>query len=233
MDTLPTYEGWFGAIIIALLFYIGYKIAIKKSSWDFSSLGKIESPLTAERGQAYAKWLLPILIGAAALYWAADAKVHPADIGNLSQKYWLQIFIVYGVIAAGIWLNADEKSAKVLQKALAGGVLVLLVGLPLYAWVQSPSSTPHVDRQFKTPLTSLPKASWPKMLVPAGGEVHISVPPYMHVDIIGNGITSYNVFRNGTECRFGGACTDGSLAWVRVENSTKEEIIISYAFASM
>jgi hypothetical protein len=169
MDTVATdNSGLWGAIIISLLVYIGYKVATKKSSWDLSGLGKIGAPVPKDWKEKYGKQLLVVVIGGVLLFWSSihDTQIRPVDMGNLSQKYWLQILIVYGIGAGLIWLNADEKSAKILQKVLAGGVITLLVVLPFYAWITSPSNTTAaVVKQYEglqIPTAGTDQNLWPE-----------------------------------------------------------------------
>ncbi len=172
-----------------------------------------------------------VIVGIFLWYMVPTTGIHPADVSSWSKEHWLQVLIVYGIVASLIWLNADEKSAKVLQKVLVGGVFILLFVLPSWFWISSPSSTAQSNSsRFETPLTSLPKSDWPKMAIPAGRSAHISVPPYMHADVIGDGVTLENVYQNGQVCAFGKPCADGPLKFIRATNGTGREIVISYAF---
>lgn len=69
----------------------------------------------------------------------------------------------------------------------------------------------------------------------AGGKSErIPVPPYMHVVMKGDNFRLHNVYRDGHECAFGEACTDGPLAAVYVTNEdTKNPNIVSYSYVPM
>ena len=144
-------------------------------------------------------------------YWGLSTKLRPGDVGNLGQEYWLQILIVYGIGAGLIWLNADEKSAKVLQKVLAGLTATVLVVLPMWSWMASPSSmTPsssHSEiplRHSDIPLASMPQSLWPKLVIPVGGKSeHIPVPPQMRPILFGEEFRVHCVYRDGHEIAFG------------------------------
>lgn len=135
-------------------------------------------------------WSLAAIITGIALWYAVpNTEVHPKDIGNWSRNHWLQILIVWGMGATLVWLNADDKSAKTLQKALAGGVIMLLAVFPVWSWIVSPLSTSQNVPRSETTLAKmlprdtpdLPRAwnkdgtftdtlKWPRVEVPPEGD---------------------------------------------------------------
>lgn len=177
--------------------------------------------------------VLLILSGAVLLFYRGfTTEIGVADVGNLSQKYWLQIFIVYGVGAGLIWLNADEKSAKVLQKVLAGGVIALLVVIPWYSWVSSPSSTPHQNSLSKIPMKSDPK-EFRMSLAKNGTSERIPVDPGKTVAMFGEEFRLHCVYRDGHEVSFRKGetpCPKGDMPWVYVTNEARETNIILYTY---
>ncbi len=154
---------------------------------------------------------IPIVgLGLLAVYWyyQTTTKIYPGDIGKWIWDYWIQILIVYGIGAGLIWLNAEEKTAKTLQKVLVGGVIMFLAVFPVWSWIVSPSSTSQNVSRSETTLAKmlprnapgLPRAwnkdgsrtdtfEWPRVEVPPGGGDSVHVPGILdgHVVWVWNG----------------------------------------------
>ena len=183
--------------------------------------------------------VLIILAGVAALiYRGFDTELDLTDAGKLSREYWLQILIVYGIGASLIWLHAKESEGKTLQKALAGGVITLLVVLPWYEWMQNRSvTTQHASVYSDIPLASAPQSSWPQLIIAAGGESElIPVPPQMRPVLFGEDFRVHCVYRDGREIDFGKGedpCPSGDMPFVYATNEAMGTNIVLYAYAPM
>ncbi len=190
-------------------------------------------------------------------YWGLSTKLRPTDVGNLGQEYWLQILIVYGIAASLIWFNADEKSAKVLQKVLAGLTATVLVVLPMWSWISSPSSAtpavqssqrsgiplasvlprdaPDLPRAWKTDGSMTDTSTWPRVQVPPyGNSAHVPGIFDGHVVWGGSGFKIHCVYADGHECIMGDTsrpCKDGDVVTSYVRNEGGTVLYASYAYA--
>ncbi len=185
-----------------------------------------------------------IVVGVILWYKMPNTEIRFADVSSWSKEHWLQILIVYGASAGLIWLNADEKSAKVLQKVLVGLTATALVVLPMWSWMASPSSmTPsssHSEiplRHSDIPLASMPQSLWPKLVIPVGGKSeHIPVPPQMRPILFGEEFRVHCVYRDGHEIAFGkgeNPCPSGDMPFVYATNEARGTNIVLYAYAPM
>ncbi len=176
-------------LILALIFWlVKHAKRVQKICTDVRQIMKPNSvatdtsstetnpKITPSKKDSVNWWLTvpPILIGAAAIFWSLYApELRPADVGNLGQKYWLQILIIWCVGAGLIWLNdADEKTKKTLQKVLAGVMILLLIVFPFWAWMQSPPSAGVVQttQRPKVPRATDPEESWIRLTLSVGEE---------------------------------------------------------------
>lgn len=178
--------------------------------------------------------ILLVIGGAVALYWGFNTQMRPVDVGNWSYGKWLPLLIFWGFGAALIALNAKEKTAVTLQKVLMWVMLALLIALPLWSWIATPSdSTSQQAAHSEIPLASSPQSSWPKLAIPANGKSErIPVPPGMRIVMAGNKFLLHNVYRDGNECSFNQSCPDiGAVAGNYATNEAQETNIVAYAFA--
>lgn len=161
---------------------------------------------------------------------------HPTDVGMWSSSHWFWLLILWGIIAALIALNACGAVAKTLQWVLAGVVVAVLVVFPLWELATSPSAPAHAtSRPAEIPLVSWPRSSWPKLVIPKGEKVDISLPPGMHhVTVLGNDYRLYSRYQDGHECSSFGeeTCPDGAVVDYSVENESEREEpnTVFYAF---
>lgn len=114
---------------------------------------------------------------------------------------------------------------------LVGGVaLSILVVLPIWNWLSSPSTPQRAAGTI--PLASSPQSEWPKLIIPAGGRSEtISVPTRMHIVMTGNDFRVHNVYVDGSECTFGDSCVAGPLVGNYVTNEAQRTNTVIYAFA--
>ncbi|MCR4276083.1 MAG: hypothetical protein NUV90_01730 [Candidatus Parcubacteria bacterium] len=173
------------------------------------------------------------MAGAVALYWGFNTQMRPADVGSWSYDKWIPLLIIWGIGAALIALNAKEKTAVTLQKVLTWVMLALLIALPVWFWIVTPSTNPQQATRSEVPLASSPQSSWPKLVIPANGKSErIPVPPGMRIVMAGNKFLLHNVYRNGNECSFNQSCPDvGAVAGNYATNEAQETNIVAYAFA--
>lgn len=176
------------------------------------------------------------LIGAI-FYWGSEIQVSPSEIGRWGQNHWLQILVVYGIGAGFIWLNAEEKTAKTLQKVLAGVVFMTIIGFPLWSWSTKPSDIAQQtnSRRSVIPMTSDPKEFWYKLALPESKiSERIAIDPGKTVAFHGKEFRIHCVYRDGHEISFlpgETPCPKGDMPWAYVTNEAKGENIILYAFA--
>lgn len=177
--------------------------------------------------------LLFVIIGAVALYWGFNTQMRPTDVGSWSYGKWLPLLIFWGIGAALIALNAEEKTATTLQKMLMWVMLALLIALPVWSWIVTPSATPQQATRSEIPLASSPQSSWPKLAVPAGGKSEvIPLPPDMRVIWAGYQFRNYTVYPGGHECAFNGTtpCPNGGTG-TYANNEANVVNVVAYAFA--
>ncbi len=196
-------------------------------------------PLPEKKGWFAKHWLsiLIAIVGMVLMIWGFNIQTQPEDVGSLSRKYWLPLFVIWGVGAALIALNAEtlKKSAGVLQWVLFGAVFMLFIGLPVIGWFGGSGEKTKVVApisQQVVPLASLPESDWPKLVIPAGGKSEIiSRPSGMGVKLKGYQFLDYSVYPDGTECsmQLSGSCPQGSYG-VYVKNQTSRTNVVSYAF---
>ncbi|MDO8231640.1 MAG: hypothetical protein Q7T37_00330 [bacterium] len=144
-------------IVVAVLVYLrnkkkrerGRTQSPAKSVTDSSK--KSETILELIRGKintgSKVFWNIATIITMIALffYLGTDSKIDPADVGIQTWNHWIQILIVWGVVAFLIWLNIEEeKKASKLYKMCVWTVAVLLIVLPMWAWITSPSQSSGV-----------------------------------------------------------------------------------------
>ncbi len=198
-----------------------------------------------------------IVVGVILWYKMSDTKIDLADVSSWSKEYWLQILIVYGIGAGLIWLNADEKSAKVLQKVLAGLTATVLVVLPMWSWISSPSNAtpaaqssqrsgiplanvlprdaPDVPRAWKTDGSMTDTSTWPRVQIPPyGNSAHVPGIFDGHVVWGGSGFTIHCVYTDGHEGIVGDMnrpCNDGNIISSYVRNEGGTVLYASYAYA--
>ena len=232
MDTSVTDGGLLGAILIALVVYA----VTKKSSFNLPDFTKAGTSVADTLGKVYGK-LLFFIAGVAALYWGSGIKVRPAEFGVWGQEYWLQILIVYGIGAGFIWLNTEEKTAKTLQKVLAGVVFMTIIGFPLWSWSTKPSDIAQQtnSRRSVIPMTSDSKEFWYRLTLPESKiSERIAIDPGKTVAFHGKEFRIHCVYRDGHEISFlpgETPCPKGDMPWAYVTNEAKGENIILYAFA--
>lgn len=186
------------------------------------------------------KWVWSIaivIIGIGAAYWAYHSSLRPADVGSFGYEKWLTlVFITWGVLSALIALNAEKAVAKTLQSVLMWVMLALLIVLPLWSWVVTPSAPVYASQravQVQVPLASSPQSSWAKMLISASEEPkRILLPLGMHhINVAGEKYLLHTVYADGHECATFGTetCPDGAVVEYYVTKEVGTETI-SYAF---
>lgn len=203
------------------------------------------NPLTPRGGterwySEYGLSIVVVVVGAALVYWGfQNTQIRPTDAGRLGWTYWLPLLIIWGVLAALVALNSKTlgAAAGVLQWVFAGVMVALLVILPLWHWVESPSVGASQVARSEIPLASSPQSSWPKLVIPAGGRSErIPVPQSMHVVMGGENFRFHCVYRDGHEESFGkggSSCSDGNMPYVYATNENSKDVnIVSYAYAT-
>jgi hypothetical protein len=176
--------------------------------------------------------LLFVISGAIALYWGFNTQMRPADVGNWSYEKWLPLLIIWAIGATLIALNAKEKTAATLQTVLTGVMLILLIALPLWSWMVTPSASPQRATHSEVPLASSPQSSWPKWVIPPGGESERNTsPPGMHLVAAGDHFLLRAVYPDGHKCSFGQSCPNASEIINYATNEAKETNTVHYAFA--
>lgn len=206
--------------------------------------------------------ILLVLAGIMALVFLSlqVPELTPSQTGNWSQKYWLQILIIWFIGAALVWLNVKEKgSSETLQKVLVGAVIVLLFILPFWSWISNLSSTPPRESRSEIPLArmlprdapDLPRAwkpdgnltdtlKWPRVKVPHGGDsVHVPGILNGHVVWVWNGNVRGLSIRCVHEDRSIGIvgdtsspCRKDGVVESYMHNDGTDDAEASYAYAS-
>ncbi len=205
-----------------------------------------QPPKRRDRFERVRKWLATSFwnllfgfAGLAILIWGFLSTSHSWETPTLgaivvwSREHWLWILALAGILAVLAELNAATlgRATKVVRSTLLWGLAALFIGIPVLAGFTSTGNS-STTNTAQIPLASAPQSSWPKLTAVAGGEfAHITVPPKMHVVMIGNNFRLHNVYQDGHECAFGEHCVDGPLTSVYATNEATEENIISYAFA--
>lgn len=184
---------------------------------------------------------LVIAIGTMFIYWAYHSSLHPADVGSFGYEKWLTlVFITWGVLSALIALNAEKAVAKTLQSVLMWVMLALLIVLPLWSWVVTPSAPVYASQRavsVETPVVTAPQSIWPTLAIPVGVGVKtelLPVKPDGHLVFKGNNFQIHNVYLDGHECIDGMGCIDGPLKGVYLTTlDPKIPGIASYSYAPM
>lgn len=177
--------------------------------------------------------ILFVIGGAMLVYWGfQNTQVRPTDAGSWSQSHWLPLLIVWGVGAVLIALNATGTMAKTLQWVLAGTMLMLFVVIPLVNLAWGEKTPPQRATRSEVPLASSPQSSWPKWVMPPGGESERNTsPPGMHLVAAGNYFRLHAVYPDGRKCSFGQTCENASEIINYATNEANETNTVYYAFA--
>lgn len=230
MVTSVTDGGLLGAIVIALIVYA----VMKKSSFNLPDFTKAGTSVADTLGKVYGKLLL-FIAGVAVLYWGWGIKVRPAEVGVWGQEYWLQILIVYCLGAGLIWLNADDKTAKTLQKVLAGGAIMLLAVFPMWSWFARPpsASVAQAIQSSKVPRATDPEESWVRLVLSKNEKSELfPLGPNETVRIKGSEFRVHCKYRDHEESYKVGEtpCPKGDMLGVSVENEANEKNVILVAY---
>ena len=246
-------NGLLGACIVALAVYMVYVFGSKKSSWNLPSFGNMKTPNIS------GNWML-VIVGAAFFFWSMYAqRMRPAQMGDWSSDYWLQILIICGILYLLIVLNAESlggTTARTLQGVLTVGAFLLLIGFPTWSWIvggpASATASLHVPQQesaqaIPRDAPELPWAwnkdgsptdmsKWPMVKIPADGgdSVHVPNIPGGHVVWAGSGFTVHCVYADGQEGIVGdedNPCSDGDIVKSYAHNEGETELYASYAYA--
>ena len=202
--------------------------------------GRLDELAGKLASKVFWNFAIPIVgLGLLAVYWyyQTTTKIYPGDIGKWIWDYWLQILIVYSIGAGLIWLNTEEKTAKTLQKALAGVVFMTLIGFPMWSWSTKPSDIAQQtnSRHSVIPMTSDSKEFWYRLALPESKiSERIAIDPGKTVAFHGKEFRIHCVYRDGHEISFlpgETPCPKGDMPWAYVTNEAKGENIILYAFA--
>ena len=205
--------------LIALAFFLGTIVLIRKNKskeWSTKYL-----------------WAVSVILVGIAVLWGLQG-----TLGTLSQSlqspslqtvwettkdYWMWIFLTFIILFVLAFFLPEEKKevAAKLQWFIVMLGLLLFVVFPILGLF---TGTGGPGQEKVMVLT-----------ISAGGKSErIPVPPYMHVVMKGDNFRLHNVYRDGHECAFGEACTDGPLAAVYATNEdTKNPNIVSYSYAPM
>lgn len=120
---------------------------------------------------------------------------HPATIGSWGRGHWFSLLLLWGIVAALIWLNAEKATAKTLQWVLAGVVATTLVVFPLWGWATSPAAPAHA-------IAATRATEWHQLNLAAGEESEgIEVPVGTRLAFDGDeGIVLRTVYADGSMC---------------------------------
>lgn len=238
---------WLIGGLICLIVWLFYKNVIRPQLAARNPAGAAPQPAPANPAGAAAQLrgvarehfgtiaLVVLLI--AVLVWmfvfpTIGGDVTPSTIGEWSPKVWLQILLIWGIVAALVAIHGGGAAAT-LQKIAAAVALTTLVALPAWHWYETPSAPK--SKGADVPRTTLPVSEWAKVTL-EGKETSamIAQPPFMRMDVQGGAFHVLVVFRDGSECEAGKTCPDsGDIAGVKIVNESSTQNIVSYAFKPM
>lgn len=196
--------------------------------------------------------ILLVLAGIMALVFLSlqVPELTPSQTGNWSQKYWLQILIIWFIGVALVWLNVKEKgSSETLQKVLAGTAIMLLFILPFWSWISSstpektplktieilPQDAPNLPWAWNADGSITDTSKWPRVKVPPHGDSdHVPGLFDGHVVWGGSGFEIHYRYSDGHICIFGDArpsCGDGAVVEGWAHNKGDTLLYASYAYA--
>lgn len=177
--------------------------------------------------------VLLIVVGGGVVLWGFYRPVHLTAVMSW-REYWFSLVVLWGVLAALVAINAEKAMAETLQKVLAGVMIALLVVLPIWARITSPSAPPtERATRSEVPLATSPQSEWPKLVIPPGGKGVIQYSEEMvgkHL-VLGGKFVLHSVYSDGRECTSEESCEDGPQTHAYVKNASTETLIVPYAFA--
>lgn len=210
-------------------------------------------------------WITPIIISIVALgLWKAGDKLDTVlefimkwsplsespslkTVAAFAQNYWLTIFAVYVFLAITativLYKNGAREWNATAQKILAGGVFTLLVVLPCWFWISSPSTSGEkvATASLKIPdasedETKWPESFWAKIELSKEGEESGLLPVKVGKRLVMFGTKDFGVnciYRDGHKTSFGKgeqSCPNGDMPWNSVTNKAGEPNIIYFAY---
>lgn len=169
--------------------------------------------------------ILVVVVGAVAMYWSFNASVRPADVGSWSYDKWLTLLIFWVVASILIAINVDGKTAATLQKVLAGVMLVLLVVLPIWFWIITPSAPSlQTQHKFAKPMLKMPPNGDSDRISPDAGQIVI---------FTGDGFEHHVIYADLSDCVVGNPvspCKDGPILYQYVRDTTGKPNSVTYKF---
>jgi hypothetical protein len=190
-----------GILIVTIFLLVKYRVPVK----DFftgtpATAPVVTASVTTPRWSAKYLWsILIVLVGIALVAWGyKNTKIQPADVGSRSREYWLALLILWGIVAALIWLNAEKATAKTLQWVLAGVVAMLLVGFPVAGLVAGLGDDGHRQTRAQARVEQPPQKQMVSM--PANGDsARVTVPVGYGTLFTGSGFVLLCFYTDGTE----------------------------------
>ena len=161
--------------------------------------------------------ILIVIVGAVLVYWGLqNTQIRPTDAGSWGWTNWLPLIIFWGVAATLIAINADGKTATILQKVLAGVMLALLIVFPVIHGIWGESSSSQQTKQQTLP-------------IPSNGESpHLPTKPGYAIEWTGSGFTIHCVYRDGSSDT--GPCRNGPMLYQYLKDTSGKPNIASYEF---
>lgn len=153
----------------------------------------------------------------------------PADVGMWSSSHWFWLLVLWGIVAALIWLNACGTTAKTLQWVTAGVVAAMLVVFPLWGLATGPSAPTRATME------SAQQPPQKRMLsMPANGDsARINVPVGYGTAFTGHGFVILCVYGDGTEDEGipdAHPCKSGPLSYAFVRDISGQPNSVMYEF---
>ncbi len=204
-------------VFVVIILLVKYQTHAKKVFADIGqTTGGLKNAITTKSVIT----TLLVIAGAVLVYWGFNTQVRPADMGSWGREHWFPILILWGVLAALIALNATGATMKMLQKVVAGVMLLLFVVAPVVAWIAKDGGN---EQKLE-----------PVLLMPANGDSpRIRTKPGYAIDYTGSGFTIHCVYRDGSEGVVGDRahpCKDGPMLYQYVRDTTGKTNTATYAF---
>lgn len=168
-------------------------------------------------------WIVLLVVGGGVVLWGFYRPVHVTDVMRL-RDYWFSLVILWGVVATLIALNAG-KVAGTLQWILSGVMLALLIALPVWSWIVTPSESSQQAQQQARPVVTMPAN---------GDSVHVSPDTAGYITVFtGDGFEHHIVYAGGKDCVVGNTedpCKDGPILYQYVRDTTGKPNSATYKF---
>ncbi|MFA5998010.1 MAG: hypothetical protein WC814_01295 [Candidatus Paceibacterota bacterium] len=179
-----------------------------------------------ERLTPYWPSILLFLVGVGIFWGLYTPGLRFSQMGDWSWDHWLWLLALWGIVIALIALNAEAlgAAAKTLQTIAAVAMLLLFLGIPIWNWATSDTSSRQERERFAKSILSMPAN---------GDSPRVSAPPGYAAAFTGSGFTTHCVYTDGHEGIVGDTqnpCGSGPMLYQYVRDTTGKPNSVTYKF---